>query len=158
MVSNSRRILSSCDFRLINTDLSVFAKTRIILAIYVDDLLLVGASRSDIQIIKNSLKKRFCMVDLGSDSYYLGMTITRERTSRILRLGQFGYLEQVLQTHGMWNCKPVATPMDLSLVAAATDYQCTSEFRLQYQSAVGSLMYAMLNTRPDLAFAVSVVS
>ncbi len=58
----------------------------------------------------------------------------------------------------MWDCKPVATPMDSALVAAATDYQCTSEFRLQYQSAVGSLMYAMLGTRPDLAFAVSVIS
>ena len=101
MVSNSRQILSSCGFRLINADLSVFAKKRIILAIYVDDLLLFGASRSNIQIIKDSLKKRFRMVDLGSDSYYLGMTITRERTSRILRLGQVGYLQQVLQTHKM---------------------------------------------------------
>ena len=98
------------------------------------------------------------MVDLGSISYYLKLTVIQERTSRILRLGQVSYLEQVLQTNGMWNCKPVATPMDLSLVAAATDYQCTSKFRLQYQSTVGSLMYAMLGTRPDLAFAMSVVS
>ncbi len=86
------------------------------------------------------------MVDLGSVSYYLGMTVIPERTSRILRLGQVGYLEQVLQIHGIWNCKPVAIPMDLPLVAAATDYHCTSEFRLQYQSAVGSLMYLMLGT------------
>ena len=150
--------LTSCGFRPINADLSVFAKKGIILAIYVDDLLLVGASRSDIQNIKDSLKKRFRMVDLGSASYYLGMTVTRDRTNHILRLGQVGYLEQVLRTHGMWDSKPVATPMDSSLVAAATDHQCANEFRLQYQSAVGSLMYAMLGTRPDIAFAVSVVS
>ena len=150
--------LASCGFRPINADLSVFAKKGINLAIYVDDLLLFGASGSDIQIIKDSLKQLFRMIDLGSASYYLGMTVTQERTSRILRLGLIGYLDQVLQTHGMWNCKPVAAPMDSALVAAATDYQCTSEFRLQYQSAVGSLMYAMLGTRPDLAFAVSVVS
>ncbi len=74
------------------------------------------------------------------------MTVTRELTSRILRLGQVGYLEQVLQTYEMWNCKPVATPTDFSLFAAATDYQYTSEFCLQYQSEVGSLMYAMLGT------------
>lgn len=98
------------------------------------------------------------MGDLGSVSYYLRMTVTRERISCVLRLGQVGYLEQVLRTHGIWDCKPVATSMDSALVAPATDYQCTSEFRLQYQSAVGSLMYAMLGTRPDLAFAVSVVS
>ncbi len=85
--------LSSCGVWPINADLSVFAKKGIILAIYVDDLLLVGASRSDIQIIKDSLKKHFHMIDLGSLFYYLGMTVTREPTSRILRLGQVGYLE-----------------------------------------------------------------
>ena len=138
--------LTSCGFRRINADLSVFAKKVIILAIYVDDLLLVGASRSDIQNIKDSLKKRFRMVDLGSASYYLGMTVTRDRTNHILRLGQVGYLEQVLRTHGMWDSKPVATPMDSSLVAATTDHQCANEFRLQYQSTVGSLMYAMLGS------------
>ena len=79
------------------------------------------------------------MVDLGSVSYYLGMTVTRERINRILRLGQVDYLEQVLRTYDIWDCKPVATPMDSALVAAATDYQCKSEFRLQCQSAVGSL-------------------
>ena len=158
MVSNSRQILSSCGFRLINADLSVFAKKGIIFAIYVDDLLLVGESRSDIQIIKDFLKKCFCIVDLSSVCYYLGMTVTRERTSRIFRLGSVGYLEQVLQTHRMWNCKPLATPIDLSFVAASTDYQCASEFCLQYQSAVGSFIYAMLGTRPDPAFAMSVVS
>ncbi len=62
--------LTSCEFRLINADFSVFAKKGIILAIYVDDLLLVGASRSEIQKIKDSLKKRFRMVDLGSATYY----------------------------------------------------------------------------------------
>ena len=98
------------------------------------------------------------MVDLGPVSYYLGMTVARNCINRILSLGQVGYLEQVLRTHGMWDSKLVATPMDSRLVAAATDYQCTNEFRLQYQSAVGSLMYAMLGTRPDIAFAVSVLS
>ncbi len=152
------KFLTSCGFRLISADLSVLAKKEIILAIYVDDLLLVGASRSEIQNIKDSLQKRFRMVDLGSAAYYLAMTVTRDCTKRILRLGQLGYLEQVLRTHGMLDSKPVATPMDTSLIAATTDHPCTNKFRLQYQSAVGSLMYAMLGTRPDISFAVSVIS
>lgn len=150
--------LTSCGFCPINTDLSVFAKKGIILAIYVEDLLLVGESRLEIQNIKESLQKHFRMVDLGSATYYLGMTITRDRTNRILRLRQLGYLKQALKTHGMLDLIPVTTPMDTSLVAATTDYLCTNEFRLQYQSAVGSLMYAMLGTRPDISFAISVVS
>ena len=86
------------------------------------------------------------------------MTVTRDRTNRILCLGQLGYLEQVLRTHEMLDSKPVASPIDTSLLAATTDHHCTNEFRLQYQSAVGSLMYAMVRTQPDISFAVSVVS
>ncbi len=51
----------------------------------------------------------------------------------------------------------MATPIDSFLVAAVTDYECANNFYLQYQSAIGSLMYAMLGTGPDTAFAVSVV-
>ncbi len=68
--------LTSCGLRPINADLSVFAKKGIILAIHVGDLLLVGASRFHIQNIKDFLKKRFRMVDLGSASYHLRMTVT----------------------------------------------------------------------------------
>ncbi len=122
--------LTSCGFCPINADLSVFAKKEIILGIYVDDLLLVGASRSEIQNIKDSLQKRFCMMHLGSATYYLGMTVIRDHTNRILRLGKLGYFEQVLRTYGMLDSKPVATPMDTSLVAATTDRHCTNKFRL----------------------------
>ena len=124
------KFLTSCEFRPINVDLSVFAKKGIILVIYVDDLLLVGASRSEIQNIKDSLQKRFRIVDLGSASYYLGMIVTRDRTNYIIHLGQLSYLQQVLRTYGMLDSKPVATPMDTSLVADTTDHHCTNKFRL----------------------------
>ncbi len=51
--------LTSCGFRPINTDLSVFAKKVIILTIYFDDLLLVGTCRFHIENIKDSLKQLF---------------------------------------------------------------------------------------------------
>ena len=120
--------LTSCWFRLINADLSVFAKKDTILAIYVDDLLLVGASRSEIQNIKDSLQKHFRIVDLGSATYYLGMIVTRDRTNCILLLGQLGYLEQVLRTYGMLDSKAVATPINTSFVAATTDHHFTNKF------------------------------
>ncbi len=68
------------------------------------------------------------MLDLDSATYYLGMTATRDRTNRILYLGQLGYLEQVLRMYGMLDSKHLATPMDTSLVAATTDHSCTNEF------------------------------
>ena len=58
----------------------------------------------------------------------------------------------------MWETNPVATPIEGHLESAPDGHQATEDSRLRYQSAVGSLMYAMLGTRPDLAYAVSVVS
>ena len=148
----------SHEFVPVNADLSVFVKEGVIVAIYVDDLIITGSSSSEIQRVKKLLSDEFSMVDLGPINYYLGMTITRDRANRILRLGQQAYLEKVLRDHGMWDTNPVATPMDGRLEAAPEGHQATDDSRLRYQSAVGSLMYAMLGIRPDLAFAVSVVS
>ena len=86
------------------------------------------------------------MSDLGLVSFYLGMAVIRDRANRILRLGQQAYLEKILQDHGMWDCKASAVPMDSVLTASSQDYQATDSFQTQYQSAVGSLMYAMLGT------------
>jgi hypothetical protein len=100
------------------------------------------------------------MSDLGACHFYLGMEVIRDRPRRTLRLSQEAYLRKVLEDYDMANCSTVKTPMETSsrLVPAERGYQADPAFRRSYQSAVGSLMYAMLGTRPDLAFAVSVIS
>lgn len=100
------------------------------------------------------------MTNLGAWHFYLGMEVIRDRPRRTLRLSQEAYLRRVLEDFGMLQANPVATPMETSvhLVPAEDGYQAESSLVKTYQSAVGSLMYAMLGTRPDLAFAVSVVS
>ena len=146
----------------IDADYSVFIdpRTGTIVALYVDDVLVTGPNRNDIRRVKSALNAQFHMTDLGPYVYYLGMTVTRDRAKRTIRLGQAGYVERVLRDHGMWEAKPVSTPMETStkLAPAEDRYQATPKEKLRYQSAVGSLMYAMLGTRPDLAFTVSVVS
>ena len=108
---------------------------------------------------KAKLRERFEMTDLDACAYYLGMTVTRDRANRIIRLGQAGYVEKFLTEHGMWKPKGTPTPMGTEkFQAAEEDFQATETSRTSYQSAVGSLMYAMLGTRPDIAYAVSVVS
>jgi hypothetical protein len=100
------------------------------------------------------------MTDLGACRFYLGMEVIRDRPRRTLRLSQEAYLRRVLEDFGMLQANPVATPMETSvhLVSTEDGYHVESSLVKTYQSAVGSLMYAMLGTRPDLAFAVSVVS
>lgn len=152
--------LSELGFHPLDADSSVFCREGTIIAIYVDDLLIAGESKSDIQDLKDKLSQRFQMSDLGPCHFYLGMEVTRNRPNRTLRLSQKAYLEKVLQDHSMENCAPCKTPMETNTrhVSAESTYTADKDLRQRYQSAVGSLMYAMLGTRPDLAFSISVVS
>lgn len=131
------------------------------IAVFVDDLLIIGPSKPSINTLKAQLAQRFRMTDLGPCKYYLGMEVIRDRENRTLKLSQRGYIEKVLTDFGMWDCNtrhdtPMATYTRLQ--KAEGDYKAKPEDIKWYQRAVGSLMYAMLGTRPDIAYAVSVVS
>jgi hypothetical protein len=78
--------LRDLSFEPINADLSIFVRSGLYIAVYVDDLLIIGPSIVEIKRIKRSLRNRFHMTDLGPCSYYLGMTIRRDRQNRILYL------------------------------------------------------------------------
>jgi hypothetical protein len=99
------------------------------------------------------------MSDLGEVQYVLGIGIERDRSQRTIHLNQSKYIDEVLQRFKMSDCKPLPTPMDAGLkLSAPAEGTPRSDPATPYQSAVGSLMYAMTSTRPDLAFAVSTVS
>lgn len=152
-------LLGEIGFEPLDADSSVFVKDSTFIAIYVDDILIVGNDRTRIDQLKQSLSNRFRMTDLGPVSSYLGMKVTRDRTNRRLRLSQRGYIEEGIKTAGQWNAPPQLTPMGTQKLKPAPDnYVSPPSLKADYQSAVGTLMYAMLGTRPDIAFAVSVVS
>ena len=112
----------------------------------------------EISEIKHSLHDQFSMSDLGPCNYYLGITVRRDRVNRTIYLGQRAYIEKFLKEYDMWDVKPAATPMDKAPHSASEDYEAPEPLRRRYQQAVGSLTYCMLGTRPDIAFAVSIVS
>lgn len=146
----------------IESDNSVFidAKEGTIVALYVDDVLITDRSKAAIQRVKDGLNAKFHMSDLGSYAYYLGMTVKRDRRSDVIRLGQEAYVTRFLNHFNYWNLTPASTPLETSrrLASAEDGYVAPRKLREDYQSAVGSLMYAMLGTRPDIAYAVSLMS
>ncbi|EKG09467.1 Integrase catalytic core [Macrophomina phaseolina MS6] len=151
--------LRGLGFEPINADLGIFVRSNVYIAVYVDDLLIVGPSIAEIKKIKRSLRNRFQMTDLGPCSYYLGMSIQRDQQNRILHLSQEAYIDKIIHQFGMDDCKPVNTPIETSpLPENVPEYTCTTEQRIEYQRIVGSLMYIMLGTRGDIAYAVSVAS
>ena len=72
-------------------------KKNIIIALYVNDILIIDLSKTDIQRIKKALNDKFHMFDLGPCVYYLGMTVKRDRVVDILRLGQAVYVIRFLK-------------------------------------------------------------
>ena len=126
-----------------------------VLVLFVDDLLLLGAL-DIIENLKKRLMERFRMHDLGAASHYLGMVIERDTTTGTIAIHQHAYIQSILEKFGMGEAKPVATPIAMKLhKRRESEEACDKEL---YQSMIGSLMYAMLATRPDLAHAVGVVS
>jgi 3-hydroxyacyl-CoA dehydrogenase len=71
--------LCKAGFTPLDADHSVFVKNSTYIAVYVNNLLLVGHDKADIQQIKDQLSQQFNMTDMGPIAYYLGMTVTRDR-------------------------------------------------------------------------------
>nr|GEY45329.1 retrotransposon protein, putative, Ty1-copia subclass [Tanacetum cinerariifolium] len=100
----------------------------IYLLLYVDDMLIACKSKAEIGSIKSLLKKEFNMKELGEAKKILGMEIVRDGSRKILRVSQF------------------------------RDCDVERMSKVPYANTVGSLVYLMVCTRPDIAYAVSVVS
>ncbi|GKV52757.1 hypothetical protein SLEP1_g59325 [Rubroshorea leprosula] len=135
----------------------------LILLLYVDDMLIVGHDTKKIATLKTYLSKSFSMKDLGPAKQILGMKIFRDRKNKKLWLSQERYIEKVLDKFNMSKAKPVGTPLaghfKLSTEQCPTSKEEAEYMKnVPYASTVGSLMYAMVCTRPDIAHAVRVVS
>ena len=103
------------------------------------------------------------MKDLGDASYILGVKIYRDRSKRMLGLSHAKYIDTVLKRLSMVNSKggmiPANHGMELSKkMSPHTDLEREHMKRIMYALAVGSIMYYMICTRSDLAYALGVVS
>ena len=109
--------------------------------------------------MKAKLSEKYQMTDLGLVHQFLGIQIERNCQKCTLWMHQQPYIESILKRFQMDNCNGVSTPIEANLqLIASYDYNVTSTERLDYQRAIGSIMYAMLGTRLDLAFTVSTLS
>ena len=142
---------------------NISSKSPLYVLLYVDDILLISSSIILINSVKKDLKKYFDMKDLGSAKKILGVNIIRDRPNKQLWLSQDDYMLKVLKRFNMVTSKPTSIPLgghlELTKKSSPTKPEEVKEMaRIPYDVAVGSVMYAMLCTRPDLAFAISALS
>lgn len=136
---------------------------KIYLLLYVDDMLVACKDKKQIQALKDQLNSRFEMKDLGEARKILGIDIIRDRAHGTLKLSQADYMKKVLRAYNMESAKFVNTPIGSHFkLKAATEEDLKAgeacDDSIPYCNAVGSLMYGMIGTRPDLAYAVGLVS
>jgi transposase InsO family protein len=137
-------------------------KDVIMIALYVDDLIIASNSEKLMKETKRNLFDRFEMKDLGRLHYCLGIEIVW-RNNGTCMFNQSKYIGNVLERFGMNDCKPVSTPINSGTKLTKEMSPKTEEETLEmnlvpYRSAVGSLIYLVTGTRPDIAVAVGEVA
>ena len=135
----------------------------VFLILYVDDILLIGNDIPMLESVKASLKKSFSMKDLGEAAYILGIRIYRDRSKRLIGLSQDTYIDKVLKRFNMEQSKKGFIPMShgkhlSQMQCPATANERERMSKVPYASAIGSIMYAMISTRPDVSYAISATS
>ncbi|KAK2414734.1 secreted RxLR effector protein [Trifolium repens] len=138
-------------------------KVILYLLLYVDDILMASSDKHEIQKLKEMLNGEFEMKDLGSAKRILGMDILRDRSKGELFLSQHDYLKKVVERFRMSDSKVVNTPLGHHSKLSIKQCPQSEDERKKmestpYASGVGSIMYGMVCSRPDLSYAISVVS
>uniref|UniRef100_A0ACD5U8P7 Uncharacterized protein n=1 Tax=Avena sativa TaxID=4498 RepID=A0ACD5U8P7_AVESA len=128
--------------------------SRLLLGVYVDDLIVTGACDAAISEFKQQMCDRFKMSDLGLLTLYLGIEVSQEPGH--ITLWQSSFATKLLEKAGMADCNTVHTPMESRLKLSKQSSNPAVDVTL-YRSIIGSLRY-LVHTRPDISFAVGMVS
>ena len=112
---------------------------------------------------KKCLSSNFKIKDMGEASYVLGVKILRDRSKHLLGLSQKMYINKMLQRYHMYDCKHTDTPVERNLSLSLDMCPKSVEekeqmLKVPYSSAIQSLMYAMMCTRPNICYVVGLAS
>ena len=162
------KLLKDFRFKQSNFDPCVYYKINngkiLIIAVYVDDLIILSNDQKQKRNLKARLMKQLKMKDLGEIHYCLGIRVQRDRTEGTISLDQQKYIENTLARFNMNECNGAATPIDPNVDLFSDDLlPSTTEDReemqrIPFQEAVGCIMYMAQGTRPDIAHAVGLMS
>jgi hypothetical protein len=151
-----RDLLANFGFKPIIADQSVFynENTKIIIAAHIDDLLVASNNINKINELQRQLQAKVEISDLGDAGFFLGMEINRNRSNKELFLSQAKYTSELLVKFNITGEKPIYSPTVQGIRLEKNTEQASERDIKQYQREIGSLMYLMTATRPDLAFPI----
>ncbi|XP_059315509.1 uncharacterized protein LOC132066154 [Lycium ferocissimum] len=145
-------------FKINECDKCVYIKNtpnhEVVVCLYVDDMLIISRDIADVNATKRMLASKFDMKNLGVADLILGIRI--HKTPQGLALSQSHYIERVLDKFKYLNFNVAKTPIDVSFALQKNEGE--SDSQLDYARVLGSLMYIMSCTQPDIACAISKLS
>ncbi|CAI7855944.1 unnamed protein product [Closterium sp. NIES-54] len=153
-----REVLEEIGFTPSSADHSLFMlgerEQRNFMVVYEDDILIFSPFSDLVKEVMLKLQDKFKCKAFGDVSFYLGLHIERDVERRCMRVHQRKYLEALAANFGQIEGH-VATPFPsgFKCVKGPEEESVGEEERRHFHSLVGSLMYAAVNTRPDVAFA-----
>ncbi|XP_075074624.1 uncharacterized protein LOC142162200 [Nicotiana tabacum] len=151
-------VILSTGFVHNNADKCIYSKFTkeygVIICLYVDDMLIFGTNLQGIIETKKYLTSVFKMKDLNEVDTILVIKVKRD--NKQVTLSQAHYIDKILTKFSHLGIKGYNTPYDSSVKLTANTGRAVAQ--LEYASAIGSMMYAMHCTRPDIAFAVCKLS
>ena len=156
----TNELCEKAGYKRIHSDYGVYVSRnypRIILVIYVDDILIIAKTEENMQVIKQRLSSSFKMKDMGRAKSFLGINIWYDKVKKQAILSQEGFTKEILERFGMTDSKTVRTPIDSNKFYSRGEDE-ESFNKIDYIRAIGALMYLSQATRPDLAYAVSFLS
>ena len=151
-------VMMTNGFKINECDKCVYVKNTqhgfVIICLYVDDILIMGSNNEVIKTTKEMFNNKFDMKDLGVADVILGIKISK--ISDGLILSQSHYIEKILKKFKQNDSSPMRTHVYVNLHLSKNNGKCLSQ--QEYAQAIGSMMYVMNCTRPNVAYAVSKLS
>ena len=121
-----------------------------------DDITISATTLDLLTSVKETLCRKFKMKDLGKLSWFLGTNFKCNKDS--IEMGQTQYIDKILSKFKMTDCKPKSTPCALGVEKGSEEESRELNDPKLYRAIVGSLIYVMTGTRPDLCYTVTRLS
>ncbi|GJW51328.1 zinc finger, CCHC-type containing protein [Tanacetum coccineum] len=146
--------LKSLDFKKCALEQAIYTKASkaslLLVGVYVDDLIITGTPKKEIDKFKAQIEEKFEMSDLGLLAYYLGIEVTQ--TKGDISIKQSAYTNKILKEAGKLESNETVIPMDPG-IRLTKNTEGTLVNLTEYESLIGCLRY-LLHTRPDLSYSV----
>ena len=145
-------------FEVLETDTSIYVRGEVIIAVYVDDMLIIDPNEEECNKIYQALGQHFQIENKGEVKSFLDLNITRNWEQHTISINQPDYIDKLLARFKMTNAKTASTPFEPECELfniTVDDKLCDPTV---YQEFTGSLNHLAVFSRPDIAFAVSKLS